>query len=79
MKHQAQVLAGFFVGVAILSGPAAQASSFSGAAASAASQAGNSAAQSAVRAARDDAARRAMAQHHWNQELRRSHRHDYSR
>jgi hypothetical protein len=76
MKLQSKLIAGFIGALAISMSPAAQASSWSGAASSA-SQAANSAAQSAVRNARDDAARRAMAQHRWNQEFRRAHRHDY--
>lgn len=81
MTLQPKLIAGFIGAVAILIGPGAQASSWGGAASAAASQAANSAAQSAVRNAREDAARRAMAQHHWNQELRRTrrHSHDYSR
>lgn len=79
MTLQPKLIAGFIGAVAILIGPGAQASSWGGG--SAASQAANSAAQSAVRNAREDTARRAMAQHHWNQELRRTrkHSHDYSR
>ena len=79
MKLQPKLIAVVIGAIAVLIGPETQASSWSGAAASSASQAANSAAQSAVRAARDDAARRAMAHHKWNQELRRAHRHDYSR
>jgi hypothetical protein len=80
MKLQSKLIAGLIGAVAISLSSAAPASSWGGAASSA-SQAANSAAQSAVRNAREDAARRAMAQHRWNQELRRTHRHDrdYSR
>jgi hypothetical protein len=76
MTRRPKLIAGFIAALAILIGPGAQASSWSGAASSA-SQAANSAAQSAVRNARDDAARRALAQQHWNNELRRTRRHSY--
>jgi hypothetical protein len=76
MKLQSKLVAGLISALAISLSPAAQASSWGGAASSA-SQAANSAAQSAVRNSREDAARRAMAQHRWNQELRRTHRHDH--
>jgi hypothetical protein len=82
MKFQSKVIGACVGAFFLFASPAAQASSWSSAATSAAnsaSHAGNAAAQSAVQSARDDIARRAMAQEQWNHHIRHAPRHYRSR